>query len=68
MFGEFAADKEALQSFGKETDDDVRRFIGALETWIVGNICWSFSTRRYFGKDHEEIRKTLIVKLAEREQ
>ena len=63
---DFITAKAALRSFGKDTDADVTRFIGALETWIVGNINWSFATKRYFGRDHEEIRKTLVVKLAPR--
>ena len=61
----FAADKRRLPSFGTQTDKDVARFIDALETWIVGNIRWSFSTMRYFGRDHEEVQRTLVVKLAD---
>ena len=61
----FATDKKRLPSFGTRTDADVARFIGALETWIVGNIRWSFATKRYFGNEYEEIRKTLTVKLAD---
>ncbi|KAL5485913.1 hypothetical protein ACEPAI_6956 [Sanghuangporus weigelae] len=68
ILADFVDDKMALPSFGEKTDDDVMRFIGALETWIIGNICWSFATRRYFGRDHDEIRKTLVVKLADRIQ
>ena len=66
LLHEFAYDKKNLRSFGEETDNNVRQFIQALETWIIGNICWSFATRRYFGRDHEEIRKTLVVKLMDR--
>lgn len=61
----FAADRKRLPSFGSQTDRDVAKFIDALETWIVGNIRWSFSTMRYFGRDHEEIQRTLVVKLAD---
>lgn len=68
LLSDFAYDKKTLRSFSKGTDKNVKRFIDALETWIIGNICWSFSTRRYFGRDHEEIRRTLMVKLADRIQ
>lgn len=61
---DFAYDKESLPSFGKAVDGNVQLFISALETWIVGNIHWSFSTKRYFGKEHEEVRRTLTVKLS----
>lgn len=61
---DFAIDRESLPSFGKEVDANVRLFISALETWIVGNIHWSFSTKRYFGKEHNEVRRTLTVKLS----
>lgn len=64
LITDFAADKETLRSFGEKVDENVYLFISALETWIVGNICWSFSTKRYFGKDHEEVRRTLMVRLA----
>ena len=61
---DFAADKESLPSFGEKVDSEVHLFISALETWIVGNIHWSFSTKRYFGKDFDEVRRTLTVKLS----
>lgn len=35
----------------------------AMETWVAGNLTWSFATRRYFGPEHLEIKETLIVKL-----
>ncbi|EJD06758.1 terpenoid synthase [Fomitiporia mediterranea MF3/22] len=66
LLSEFSEDKQTLRPFSKETDEDVKQFISALETWIIGNICWSFATRRYFGREHEEIRKTLVVELADR--
>lgn len=68
LLEEFAEDKMSLPSFGEKTDVDIMRFIDALETWIIGNIHWSFATRRYFGREHEEIRKTLVVRLADRIQ
>ena len=64
IMDDFVADKESLPSFGEKTDENVHQFISALETWIVGNIHWSFSTKRYFGKEHDEVRRTLTIKLA----
>lgn len=34
-----------------------------MESWVAGNLAWSFGTRRYFGADHLKIRETLTVKL-----
>ena len=66
ILDDFAVDKKRMPSFGPQVDGEVTKFIGALETWIVGNIRWSLSTERYFGKDHGEVERTLTVKLADR--
>lgn len=42
----------------------VRQYVMAMETWVAGNLTWSFGTRRYFGDEHLEIQKTLTVTLA----
>jgi hypothetical protein len=35
-----------------------------MERWVVGNLEWSFGTRRYFGADNNKIRESLTVELA----
>lgn len=35
----------------------------AMQSWVAGNLDWSFGTRRYFGKNHLRIRETLLVDL-----
>ena len=47
----------------RSVDDDVRIYIESLESWIIGTIYWSFATQRYFGAEHEEVERTLVVKL-----
>lgn len=34
-----------------------------MECWITGNIHWSFDMGRYFGRDHDKMRSTLLVDL-----
>lgn len=61
----FLADKGKLRSFGPHNDPSVQHFVTALEHWIIGNLVWSFETQRYFGPQHEEVRRTLAVRLAD---
>ncbi|KAH8111225.1 terpenoid synthase [Phellopilus nigrolimitatus] len=66
LLSQFIADKAALPSFGTAVDANLQKYINGLETWVTGNLRYSFTTPRYFGDDREEVEKTLIVKLAER--
>ena len=71
LMDNFQAVKARLPSFNaclslsseRSVDDDVRIFIESLESWMIGTIYWSFATQRYFGAEHEEVERTLIVKL-----
>lgn len=37
----------ASKSFGsQELDSDVRKYVDAMENWPIGNIEWSFKTKR----------------------
>lgn len=35
-----------------------------MQSWVTGNLAWSFATRRYFGADHLNIKKTLVITLS----
>lgn len=59
----FLTNKEALPSIAPGVDQDVAKYVFAMEQWIVGNIGWSFASQRYFGSEHEEVRRSLVVKL-----
>lgn len=59
----FLADKARLRSWGPEVDPHIAKNVMAMENWVVGNLNWSFETHRYFGRDREEIERTLVVKL-----
>lgn len=63
---EYLGCKEALPSWGPETDEAVSRYITGLECWVRGGIEWSLTGPRYFGSSVEEVRKTRRVALAER--
>lgn len=65
LLEQFLVDKSRLRPFGLHIDPSVRQFVIALEHWIIGNLVWSFETQRYFGPQHEEIRRSLTVRLAE---
>ena len=70
LFGDimnrFIAEREQLPSWGPDLDRDVSRYVDAIGDWIVGNLCWSFETRRYFGSSLEDVRRTGVVKLRPR--
>ena len=59
----FHAQKAALPSWGEKIDAEVAQYIMAMETWVIGNLNWSFETQRYFGHARHEIRRTRIVHL-----
>lgn len=48
-----------------DIDHDVAIFIQSMETWVVGNLYWSFATQRYFGPEHNKVEQTLVVQLKE---
>jgi hypothetical protein len=57
----FLDTKTMLPSWGEETDAAVATYVSGLESWISGNLYWSFDTQRYFGAEHKEVERTLIV-------
>jgi len=63
LMDRFMVDKARLPSFGSALDASVARYVDALGDWVVGNLEWSFDTARYFGAEHAEIKKTLVVTL-----
>jgi len=65
LLDSFQRNKEALPSIAPGVDQDVAKYVFAMEQWIVGNIGWSFASPRYFGSEHEEVRRSLVVKLKE---
>ena len=60
---QFAADKTRLPTFGQAMDTAVHAYISALETWVIGNLIWSFETLRYFGSNGLDTKKTLLIRL-----
>ncbi|EJD45635.1 terpenoid synthase [Auricularia subglabra TFB-10046 SS5] len=54
------------QSFGDaQMDQDVERYINEMSNWAIGNVVWSFETKRYFGdSDFKEIKRTQCVPLS----
>ena len=55
--------KTKLPSYGPKIDSQVAAYTRGLESWISGNLEWSFVTQRYFGNRGQEIKKNLRVNL-----
>ncbi|KAI0649321.1 terpenoid synthase [Trametes meyenii] len=62
----FHAAKSTLPSWGPKIDDEVAQYAMAMQTWVIGNLNWSFETQRYFGHARHEIRRTRVVYLTPR--
>jgi len=68
LMDRFMVDKACLQSFGSALDAEVARYIDAMGQWVIGNLEWSFETKRYFGDNHAEVRRTRVVTLRPKEE
>ncbi|KAI5122525.1 hypothetical protein M0805_005252 [Coniferiporia weirii] len=60
----FISSKAEIRSYGPEVDAAIRSYIFGMEQWVIGNIMWSFDTQRYFGTEHEEVKRTRVVRLS----
>ena len=67
LMNRFVAEREKLPSWGPDLDRGVNRYVDAIGHWVVGNLCWSFETSRYFGSALEDVKRTGIVKLRPRQ-
>jgi len=67
LVNRFIDGKSRLPSWGAETDATVAKFIMAMESWVKGNLEWSFETIRYFGSQREQVKETLVVNLKPRQ-
>lgn len=52
-----------LPSWGSDVDQKVAIYIQGLQDMIVGTLHWSFDAGRYFGREGQQIKKDLIVRL-----
>ena len=68
LMDRFIADKACLPSFGSALDTEVARYVDAMSQWVIGNLEWSFETKRYFGVNHAEVRRTRVVTLRPKEE
>lgn len=66
LMKKFTEGKAKLPSWGLEVDAAVAAYVKAMEHWIIGNLDWSFKTQRYFGPQHADIKRTLMVTLRPR--
>ena len=64
----FLENKILVPPFGEAIDRDVQLYIAGLEQWVIGNLHWSFDSQRYFGRNHESIKRTLSVPICDTEK
>jgi len=55
--------KSEVPSFGSETDEEVARFIKALEHWVQGSVVWYYESPRYFRDIDISVKNNLMVPL-----
>ena len=55
--------KTKIPSWSPEIDQNVAEYIRGIEDWIAGTFHWTFMSERYFGKKHDEVKRTGIVEL-----
>lgn len=64
LLAQFLLDKKTLPSFGATVDDEVKAYITGLEYWIIGNILFSFESKRYISDDERaRVKETLVVEI-----
>ena len=66
LIDDFHSAKASLPSWGAKIDNEVAQYAKAMETWVIGNLNWSFETQRYFGHARHEIKRTRVVHLTPR--
>ncbi|KAG9009834.1 hypothetical protein FRB93_005105 [Tulasnella sp. JGI-2019a] len=61
---QYVMEKHLVPSFGNpEVDAQVLTYIEGMEDSVIGVLHWSFDSERYFGVEHERIKRDRIVKL-----
>lgn len=63
LMNKFVEGKKNLPSWGAAVDTAVAGYVKAMEHWVIGNLVWSFKTPRYFGPQHDQVKRTRIVTL-----
>lgn len=50
-----------------DSEETFNRFhVHAMQYWVIGNLDWSFGSQRYFGRNHQQVKESLVVKLSPR--
>ncbi|KAI4189220.1 MAG: hypothetical protein L6R41_001600 [Letrouitia leprolyta] len=50
-----------LPQWGEVIDEQLQKYIRAMQDVITANMYWSFHTTRYFGKDTDSVRETRVI-------
>ena len=58
--------KNKIPSWSPEIDRDVLEYIRGIEDWVSGTFHWTFMSERYFGRKHDEVKRTGVVELLPR--
>ncbi|KAF9002156.1 isoprenoid synthase domain-containing protein [Cyathus striatus] len=59
----FLANVSDLPSWGKDVDERLKVYVDGLGYWVRGNDCWCYETKRYYGDDGDDVRKTRYITL-----
>ncbi|KAG9009826.1 hypothetical protein FRB93_005097 [Tulasnella sp. JGI-2019a] len=61
---QYVMEKRLVPSFGSpQIDAQVVTYIGGMEDSVIGVLHWSFDSKRYFGDEHERIKRDRTVTL-----
>ncbi|EJU00296.1 terpenoid synthase [Dacryopinax primogenitus] len=52
-FHDFKEDRKKLPSWGEVVNRQVEGYVQGLADWVVGNIHWSFASKRYFESERD---------------
>ncbi|KAG8926677.1 hypothetical protein FRC03_011428 [Tulasnella sp. 419] len=63
----YTATKAKLPSWGPEIDAELPKYFQVLEDWMTAGFYWSLESKRYFGDQVDQVRKTLRVDLLPRQ-
>ena len=66
LLKQFEEYKKQLEETDPESAEKLKGHIYGMECWAVGNLYWSFHSKRYFGDKHGEVMRTRVVELTPR--
>ena len=63
LMKQFQEDKVLFTKLDPSLAQQLKGHVYGLECWVVGNLYWSFHSKRYFGDKHDNVMRTRVVEL-----